>query len=59
MQNYYSAAHEAWWRFNLFWISVTTCKTEQPPQGMQLQENKDENHRGKLYRKDTREKGFY
>ena len=39
-------------------MSFIPCKAEQPLQGMELQEKeeKDENHRGKLYRKNSRKK---
>ena len=39
-------------------MSFTPCKAEQPLRGMELKENeeKDENHRRKLYRKNPRKK---
>ena len=43
---------------HFFKLSFTPCKAEQPLRGMELQEKeeKDENHRGKLYRKNPRKK---
>ena len=42
-------------------LGFTPCKTEQPLQGMKLQEKeiKDDNHRGGLLRKNPRQKCAY
>ena len=44
-----------------FKLSFTLCKAEQPLRGMKLQEKeeKDENHRGELFRKNPRKKYLY
>ena len=44
-----------------FKLGFTISKAEQPLQGMELQETeeKDENHRGELFRKNARKKRAY
>ena len=45
-----------------FLLGFAACKTEKPLQGMKLQEKdkeKEENHVGKLFRKNPKIKGIY
>ena len=46
---------------HFFKFDFTPCKVEQPLQGLELQEQeeKDENHGVKLYKKNPRKKGIY